>query len=74
MSNPGRISRKDIPMNTKPKYSIGDYVKIELSPTEGAIVTILAVHDGHYDTLEYSAEEIHGELYMDESNHRLIGR
>jgi hypothetical protein len=56
------------------KYTVGDYVKVELAPDEYYVVTILAVHDGHYDVLEYSAGEIHGELYMDNDNHRLIGR
>ena len=58
----------------KKRYEAGDYVRVELAPDEHYIVTILAVHDGHYDVLEYSAGEIHGELYMDDDNHRLIGR
>ena len=58
----------------KEKYTAGDYVLVELAPNEKYVVTILEVHDGHYDVLEYSAEEIHGELYMDDDNHRLIGR
>jgi hypothetical protein len=63
---------KDLP--TAKQYIAGDYVRVELAPDEHYIVTILAVHDGHYDVLEYSAGEIHGELYMDDDNHRLIGR
>ena len=58
----------------KKRYEAGDYVRVELAPDEHYVVTVLAVHDGHYDVLEYSAEEIHGELYMDDDNHRLIGR
>ena len=58
----------------KEKYEAGDYVRVELTPDEHYIVTILEVHDGHYDVIEYSAGEIHGELYMDQDNHRLIGR
>jgi len=58
----------------KEKYTAGDYVLVELAPNEKYVVTILEVHDGHYDVLEYSAGEIHGELYMEDENHRLIGR
>ena len=58
----------------KEKYTAGDYVLVELAPNEKYVVTIIEVHDGHYDVLEYSAGEVHGELYMDDDNHRLIGR
>ena len=58
----------------KEKYTAGDYVLVELAPNEKYVVTILEVHDGHYDVLEYSAGEVHGELYMDDDNHRLIGK
>ena len=61
-------------MTTKEKYRPGDYVRVELAPDEIVVVTVIAVHDGHYDVLEYSAGEIHGELYVDDTNHRLIGR
>jgi len=60
-------------MTTKENYKPGDYVRVELAPDEPYIVTVIAVHDGHYDVLEYSAGEMHGELYMDDDNHRLIG-
>jgi len=58
----------------KEKYTAGDYVLVELAPNEKYVVTILEVHDGHYDVLEYSAGEVYGELYMEEDNHRLIGK
>jgi len=61
-------------MTNKEQYNVGDYVKVTMAPDEHYIVTILAVHDGHYDVLEYSAGEIHGELYMDDDNHRVIGQ
>jgi hypothetical protein len=67
---------KDLP--TAKQYSAGDYVlvslKINEKETEEYVVRVLQVHDGHYEVLEYSAGEIHGELYMDDNNHRLIGR
>jgi len=61
-------------MTTKEKYEPGDYVRVELAPDEIVVVTVIAVHDSHYDVLEYSAGEVHGELYVDDTNHRLIGR
>ena len=63
---------KDLP--TAKQYAVGDYVQVALSNDEHYVVQVMAVHDGHYDVLEYSAGEIHGELYMDDDNHRLIGR
>jgi hypothetical protein len=63
---------KDLP--TAKQYSVGDYVLVKLSDAESYVVMVTSVHDGHYDVIEYSAEEMVGELYMDDDNHRLIGR
>jgi hypothetical protein len=63
---------KDLP--TAKQYAVGDYVQVALSEDEHYVVQVLSVHDGHYDVIEYSAEEMMGELYMDQDNHRLIGR
>jgi hypothetical protein len=67
----GVESTKGYTMTT---YKAGDYVLVELSPNESYVVTVIEVHDGHYDVLEYSAGELVGELYEGEGNHRLIGR
>ena len=63
---------RDLP--TAKQYGVGDYVLVQLSDDESYVVMVTSVHDGHYDVIEYSAGEIHGELYMDQDNHRLIGR
>ena len=59
---------------TMTDYKAGDYVLVELAPNESYVVTVVEVHDGHYDVIEYSAGDMMGELYMDQDNHRLIGR
>lgn len=56
------------------EYKVGDYVLVEMAPDEHYVVSIVEVHDGHYDVLEYSSGELCGELYTDDTNHRLIGR
>jgi hypothetical protein len=66
------IEWKDLP--TAKQYALGDYVQVALSDDEHYVVQVIAVYDGHYDVIEYSAEEMIGELYMDQDNHRLIGR
>jgi hypothetical protein len=66
------IEWKDLP--TAKQYALGDYVQVALSDDEHYVVQVIAVYDGHYDVIEYSAGEMIGELYMDEDNHRLIGR
>ena len=63
---------RDLP--TAKQYGVGDYVLVKLSDAESYVVMVTSVHDGHYDVIEYSAEEMVGELYMDDDNHRLIGR
>jgi len=66
--------RKWKELSTAKQYGVGDYVLVKLSDAESYVVMVTSVHDGHYDVIEYSAGEIHGELYMDQDNHRLIGR
>ncbi len=63
---------KDLP--TCKQYAVGDYVQVALSDDEHYVVQVMAVHEDRYDVLEYSAEEMFGEIYMYEDNHRLIGR
>ena len=66
--------RKWKELSTAKQYGVGDYVLVQLSDDESYVVMVTSVHDGHYDVIEYSAGEIHGELYMDQDNHRLIGK